>query len=79
MERNDMRQEMRSLKESYENAVEKLKEKERQLEAAQTENETLKLKVQKSRTSTILSARLNNTKNVCFNKSHFFVNMSQCI
>ncbi|MGH0135464.1 UNVERIFIED_CONTAM: hypothetical protein FKN15_006436 [Acipenser sinensis] len=46
LERNDMRQEMRSLKESYENAVEKLKEKERQLEAAQTENETLKLKEQ---------------------------------
>ncbi|MGH0154872.1 UNVERIFIED_CONTAM: hypothetical protein FKN15_029777 [Acipenser sinensis] len=48
LERNDMRQEMRSLKESYENAVEKLKEKERQLEAAQTENETLKLKVESS-------------------------------
>ncbi|KAK1160729.1 myocardial zonula adherens protein-like isoform X1 [Acipenser oxyrinchus oxyrinchus] len=48
LERNDMRQEMRSLKESYENAMEKLKEKERQLEAAQAENETLKLKVESS-------------------------------
>ncbi|KAK6476799.1 myocardial zonula adherens protein-like [Huso huso] len=48
LERNDMKQAMRSLKESYENAVEKLKEKERQLEAALTENETLKLKVESS-------------------------------
>ncbi|MBN3287245.1 MYZAP protein, partial [Polyodon spathula] len=48
LERNDMRQEMKSLKESYDNAVEKLKEKERQLEVAQAENETLKLKVESS-------------------------------
>ncbi|XP_041082416.1 myocardial zonula adherens protein-like [Polyodon spathula] len=48
LERNDMRQEMKSLKESYDNAVEKLKEKERQLEAAQGENKTLKLKVESS-------------------------------
>ncbi|XP_041075123.1 myocardial zonula adherens protein isoform X1 [Polyodon spathula] len=48
LERNDMRQEMKSLKESYDNTVEKLKEKERQLEVAQAENETLKLKVESS-------------------------------
>ncbi|KAG2470356.1 MYZAP protein, partial [Polypterus senegalus] len=48
LERSDMREEMKNLRESYQQAMEKMKEKEQQLVAAISENEILKLKVEAS-------------------------------
>nr|XP_015198789.1 PREDICTED: myocardial zonula adherens protein-like isoform X2 [Lepisosteus oculatus] len=48
LDRTEMREEMRGLRLSYNQAVERLKEKGRQLEAAQAENETLRLKIESS-------------------------------
>ncbi|MBN3314299.1 MYZAP protein, partial [Atractosteus spatula] len=48
LDRTEMREEMRDLRISYNQAVERLKEKGRQLEAAQAENETLRLKIESS-------------------------------
>ncbi|XP_069481011.1 myocardial zonula adherens protein isoform X2 [Ambystoma mexicanum] len=44
----DIKDEITSLKHSYEESMEKLKERQKQLEAAQVENTTLKLKVESS-------------------------------
>uniref|UniRef100_A0A8C4THX2 Myocardial zonula adherens protein n=1 Tax=Erpetoichthys calabaricus TaxID=27687 RepID=A0A8C4THX2_ERPCA len=48
LERSDMTEEMKNLRESYQQAMEKMKDKEHQLEAAISENEILKLKVEAS-------------------------------
>jgi hypothetical protein len=42
----DTRDEMKSLRSSFQQAEERLKEREKQLELAQAENHTLKLKVE---------------------------------
>lgn len=46
LENTDIREQIRNLKHTHEQSMEKLREKQKQLETAQIENQLLKLKVQ---------------------------------